>query len=57
MGGVDEPRWFEKPEHPAILIGTQDMLLSRVLMRGYAMEPLPLADGLRVAAQRRAVGL
>ncbi len=37
MGGVDEPRWFEKPEHPAILIGTQDMLLSRVLMRGYAM--------------------
>ena len=37
MGGMDEPRWFEKPEHPAILIGTQDMLLSRALMRGYAM--------------------
>ena len=37
MGGIDEPRWFEKPEHPAILIGTQDMLLSRALMRGYAM--------------------
>lgn len=37
MGGVDEPRWFERPEHPAILIGTQDMLLSRALMRGYAM--------------------
>ena len=37
MGGIDEPRWFEKPAHPAILIGTQDMLLSRALMRGYAM--------------------
>ena len=37
MGGSDEPRWFEQPEHPAILIGTQDMLLSRALMRGYAM--------------------
>lgn len=37
MGGIDEPRWFESPEHPAILIGTQDMLLSRALMRGYAM--------------------
>ena len=37
MGGVDETRWFEKPEKPAILIGTQDMLISRALMRGYAM--------------------
>ena len=25
------------PERPAILIGTQDMLLSRALMRGYGM--------------------
>ena len=37
MGGIDETRWFEKPEKPAILIGTQDMLISRALMRGYAM--------------------
>ena len=37
MGGEDEPRWYEHPERPAILIGTQDMLLSRALMRGYAM--------------------
>ncbi|SDH78934.1 CRISPR-associated endonuclease/helicase Cas3 [Roseospirillum parvum] len=37
MGGVDEPRWFEHPDRPAVLIGTQDMLLSRALMRGYAM--------------------
>ena len=37
MGGINEPRWFEKPEYPAVLIGTQDMLLSRALMRGYAM--------------------
>lgn len=37
MGGQDEPRWYEDPERPAILIGTQDMLISRALMRGYAM--------------------
>lgn len=37
MGGIDEARWFEKPEKSAILIGTQDMLISRALMRGYAM--------------------
>ena len=37
MGGEDEPRWYEQPDRPAILIGTQDMLISRALMRGYAM--------------------
>ena len=37
MGGEDEPRWYEHPERPVILIGTQDMLISRALMRGYAM--------------------
>lgn len=37
MGGEDETRWYEFPERPAILIGTQDMLISRALMRGYAM--------------------
>ena len=37
MGGNDESRWYHKPEQPAILIGTQDMLLSRALNRGYAM--------------------
>ena len=36
MGGVDSGGWLEKPEQPAVLIGTQDMLLSRALMRGYA---------------------
>lgn len=40
MGGVeassDRPHWYEAPEQPAILIGTQDMLISRALMRGYA---------------------
>ena len=40
MGGVEPPRdrlrWYEAPERPAILIGTQDMLISRALMRGYA---------------------
>ncbi len=38
MGGEDDTRsWVEYPEHNAILIGTQDMLLSRALMRGYGM--------------------
>ncbi len=37
MGGVNEPAWHQHPERPAILIGTQDLLLSRALMRGYAM--------------------
>ena len=37
MGGENEPRWYGHPERPAILIGTQDMLISRALMRGYAM--------------------
>ena len=36
MGGVDSGRWVAAPEWPAILVGTQDMLLSRALMRGYA---------------------
>ena len=36
MGGVETEKWYLKPEQPAILIGTQDMLLSRALNRGYA---------------------
>ncbi|MBA3708741.1 MAG: DEAD/DEAH box helicase [Planctomycetes bacterium] len=35
MGGIDAGDWHLNPEHPAILIGTQDMLLSRALNRGY----------------------
>lgn len=37
MGGIDESNWYAQPEKPAILVGTQDMLLSRALNRGYAM--------------------
>lgn len=36
MGGEDEPKWDIHPERDAIIIGTQDMLLSRALNRGYA---------------------
>ena len=35
MGGADAGDWHLYPEHPAVLIGTQDMLLSRALNRGY----------------------
>ena len=37
MGGADATDWDEHPEREAILIGTQDMLLSRALNRGYGM--------------------
>ena len=36
MGGCDAGEWALTPERPAILVGTQDMLLSRALNRGYA---------------------
>jgi CRISPR-associated endonuclease/helicase Cas3 len=41
MGGeeLEQPKraWDLSPERPCILIGTQDMLLSRALNRGYGM--------------------
>jgi CRISPR-associated endonuclease/helicase Cas3 len=37
MGGEIDEDWELDPERPAILVGTQDMLLSRALNRGYAM--------------------
>jgi CRISPR-associated endonuclease/helicase Cas3 len=37
MGGEEAEAWDLYPEREAILIGTQDMLLSRALNRGYAM--------------------
>jgi len=37
MGGDVDRDWDRFPERDAILIGTQDMLLSRALNRGYAM--------------------
>lgn len=40
MGGAEDVKkatWADYPEEDAILIGTQDMLLSRALMRGYGM--------------------
>lgn len=37
MGGEDSGEWDLYPEEDAILIGTQDMLLSRALNRGYGM--------------------
>ncbi|HEY9110976.1 MAG TPA: CRISPR-associated helicase Cas3', partial [Rhodanobacteraceae bacterium] len=38
MGGESDLKsWAEHPEEDMILIGTQDMLLSRALMRGYGM--------------------
>lgn len=36
MGGVESTDWHLYPERPGVLVGTQDMLLSRALNRGYA---------------------
>ena len=35
LGGVDTGDWHRYPERPCVLVGTQDMLLSRALNRGY----------------------
>lgn len=37
LGGAVDATWDEQPERDAILIGTQDQLLSRALLRGYGM--------------------
>lgn len=37
MGGECKDEWDRYPEKDAIIIGTQDMLLSRALNRGYGM--------------------
>lgn len=37
MGGEDDGDWDRYPEREMILVGTQDMLLSRALNRGYGM--------------------
>ncbi|HAA54642.1 MAG TPA: CRISPR-associated helicase/endonuclease Cas3 [Myxococcales bacterium] len=39
MGGEIDDKWLTQNERPALLIGTQDILLSRALNRGYAMGP------------------
>lgn len=39
MGGEERVDWQAYPEREAILIGTQDMLLSRALNRGYGLYP------------------
>ncbi len=37
MGGDVDEEWRLHPEQDAVLVGTQDMLVSRALMRGYGM--------------------
>ncbi|MBI4524497.1 MAG: DEAD/DEAH box helicase [Deltaproteobacteria bacterium] len=39
MGGESQRDWHEYPERQVIIVGTQDMLLSRALNRGFAMSP------------------
>lgn len=37
MGGAVDDYWRLNPERHAIIVGTQDLLISRALMRGYGM--------------------
>ncbi len=37
MGGEQQDKWDLYPEKSAVIVGTQDMLLSRLLNRGYGM--------------------
>lgn len=48
MGGEPRKQWHLHPERAQIIIGTQDMLLSRVLNRGYGSTPFmwPIEYGL-----------
>ena len=48
MGGEPRVQWYLHPEKPYIIIGTQDMLLSRALNRGYGSTPFmwPIEYGL-----------
>ena len=39
MGGEPPNQWYLEPEKPTIVVGTQDMLLSRALNRGYGGSP------------------
>lgn len=48
MGGEPRTQWYLKPGMPYIIVGTQDMLLSRSLNRGYGSSPFmwPVEYGL-----------
>ena len=48
MGGEPREQWYLHPEKPCVIIGTQDMLLSRALNRGYGSTPFmwPIEYGL-----------
>ncbi len=39
MGSLQYEKYRTRPHQDAIIVGTQDMLLSRALNRGYALEP------------------
>ncbi len=65
MGGHIDDTERNRPEWPTVIIGTQDMLLSRALMRGYAMSryawPMDFAwvnnDALWVFDETQAMGV
>jgi len=39
MGGTVDDEWVGRPERPAVIVGTTDLLVSRMLLRGFAAKP------------------
>ena len=56
MGGEPRDQWYLEPEKPLIIVGTQDMLLSRALNRGYGNSPIHVARRVRPPEQRLPLG-
>lgn len=39
LGGALDDTWVRAPGQPTVIVGTQDLLVSRMLLRGYAASP------------------
>jgi CRISPR-associated endonuclease/helicase Cas3 len=50
---VDNKEWLEDPASPAIIVGTVDMIGSRLLFSGYGLRPTPGAAGRPRASRKR----
>lgn len=56
LGGSQDDDAKLRPDEEAILVGTQDILLSRALKSRICPDAVPLADRLRAAQQRLSLG-
>ena len=56
MGGNKDGELEKHPTQEYVIIGTQDMLISGALNRGYGKQPVRLAHSIRIVQQRLHVG-